>query len=209
MVDCSGADPSAYPTINAALSNVTGPGAAILVSGTCTENVTLNNAVNLSLGAWWGQTATVNGSITLNDSEAVYLYGLNVTNAAGDGFTINTSRGVTLDKCTSNGNLGYGLNASTLSDVNVVGPASFDNNGGGGTHLFSQALLNINDWGGGTDISNNKGPGIWMSQASVDTLGSTTIANNLTNSGGTPGFGMIIYGGSRVQIGTCFGPNLI
>ncbi len=209
IVDCSGANPTAYHTINAALANVTGPGASILVRGTCTENVALNNVFNLSLGAWWGQTATVLGNVSLNASESVYLYGLNVSNAAGDGFTINTSRGVTLDRCASNGNLSNGLNASNLSEVTVLGPASFDNNGAGGIRLTGESLLSIFDWAGATDISSNKGPGIWMSQANVGTLGSTTIANNTTNAGGTPGFGMVIYGASRVQIGTCFGPNLI
>jgi len=36
IVDCSGSNPSAYPTINAALSEITGPGATVLISGVCT-----------------------------------------------------------------------------------------------------------------------------------------------------------------------------
>ena len=40
IVDCTGADPSAYPSINAALPNAT-PGSFILVTGPCTENISL------------------------------------------------------------------------------------------------------------------------------------------------------------------------
>jgi hypothetical protein len=210
MVDCSGATPNAYPTINAALANVTGPGTTILVSGTCTENVYLNGVFNLSLGAWWGQTATIVGGVTVNTSNSVYLYGLNVTNSAGSGFTVNTSQGVTLDKCASNGSLQNGLSISNFSEVTVVGSTTFDNNGAGGVHLFGESLLNISNFdGASTDISNNKGPGIWMSQANVIMFGNTTLANNLTSGDGTQGFGLLMYGASRVQIGTCAGPNLI
>jgi hypothetical protein len=126
VVDCSGSDPTAYPTINAALANVPGPGTTISVSGTCTEDVAINGQLNLNLGAWWGSSATLRGHLTVNNSESIYLYGLNVSNAAGDGVTVYASRAVTFDTCTSDGNAGQGLNVSQNSDVNVVGPAAFD-----------------------------------------------------------------------------------
>lgn len=212
IVDCSLANPYAYPTISAALLNVTGPGAVILVSGTCTEDVALNSVSNLNMGAWFGQQATVHGSISVNASQSVYLYGLNVSSATGDGITINGSREVTLDSCTSNGNLSWGLNVSGFSEATVVGPASFDNNGTGGITLGGSSYLNISDWAGLTEISNNKGPGIFMSQGNIFTLGATTIANNTLNPGLSSaflGFGLVMWGASTAQFGTCFGPNLI
>jgi len=40
LVDCSGANPNDFPTISSALA-VAGPGSIVLVTGTCTENVTI------------------------------------------------------------------------------------------------------------------------------------------------------------------------
>jgi hypothetical protein len=212
-VDCSGANPNDYPTISSALASVTGPGAYILIMGTCTENVTVNNAFNLSIGAWYGQTVNLTGSITVNASEGVMLYGLNVTNPSGNGFTINSSRAVILESCSSNSNQLVGLSAQALSEVSVVGPSSFDHNGTGGIYIDSGAILEINDWQGPTDISNNQGPGVWLSSGSLfTTLGTTTILNNsgapnLQNPEGT--FGVVLLGAGKAQIGTCYGPNTI
>jgi hypothetical protein len=213
-VDCSGANPSDYPTINSALANVTGPGASILVMGTCTETVNISNALNLSLGAWYGQTANLIGSITVDASESVFLYGLNVTNPTGNGFNFTSSRAVTLENCTSNQNQSLGLSATQLSEITVVGPASFDNNGTGGIQLNGNAVLSISNWQGSpTDISNNQGPGVWLSSGSLfGTIGLTTISNNSNPSSNTPppgAYGIVVLGAGKAQIGTCFGPNTI
>jgi hypothetical protein len=213
VVDCSGATPGAYTTINAALANVTGPGAAVLVSWTCTENVVITNMFNLSLGAWWGQTATVHGNIAISTSDSIYIYGLNVSNTVGDGFTITSARGVTLDSCTSNGNQAHGLTASSMSQITVLGPAAFDNNGPAGVYLTESSSVTVFNGNGPTDISNNKGPGLYLSQANFETIGATTLVNNLTTTTSlefpNPGFGVSEFGGARVQFGTCLGSNLI
>src|SRR5713101_8602527 len=65
FVDCSGTNPYAYPSINAALPNA-GPGAFIAVTGTCNESVFLYGSNNLMLGAFFGQTATLNGNLSIN-----------------------------------------------------------------------------------------------------------------------------------------------
>src|SRR5258708_33187407 len=77
FVDCSGTNPYAYPSINAALPNA-GPGAFILVTGTCNENVFLFGRNALNLGAFFGQTATINGTIFIGNSDNIFLYGLTV-----------------------------------------------------------------------------------------------------------------------------------
>lgn len=213
-VDCSGANPSDYPTISSALANVTGPGAVVLVIGTCTENVSISNALNLNLGAWYGQTASLVGSISVDASESVFLYGLNVTNPSGNGFNITSSRAVTLESCTSNENQALGLSATALSEVTLVGPSSFDKNGTGGIQLNNNAVLNINNWQGGpTDISNNQGPGVRVGAGSLfSTIGTTTISNNSSpvTSGNPPvAFGIVILSEGKVQMGTCYGSNTI
>jgi hypothetical protein len=208
LVDCSGTNPSAYQSINAALPSA-GPGAFILVTGACYENVSLQGQNALNLGAFYGQTAAVNGGITINNSQNIFLYGLNVTNPSGDGIAVNNSRSVTLDTCSSNGNPGVGLNVGGGSDVTVSAMGAFDNNARGGINISSNSLVAILAWAGLVDISGNAGAGVWASQASFATLGRTTIANNTFGPGSNSGYGIDLRGGARAQVGTVFGPNLI
>jgi hypothetical protein len=212
-VDCTHTNPSDYPSITSALQ-FAGPGSIILVNGPCTENVSINSAFNLNIGAYYGQTANIVGNVSVYGSGSIYLYGLNVTNASGDGFDIASSHAVTLDTCTANGNLADGLNASNGSDVTVEGPSSFDSNGSYGVNLGSNVVFYINSWSGPTDISKNNGAGVWMTSGALfETLGSTTIENNVNLPGVTQptalAFGISMFGASKAQIGTCFGNNVI
>jgi hypothetical protein len=208
IVDCTGANPSAYPSINAALPNATA-GAFILVTGPCTENVSLTGLNGLNLGAFYGQTATINGSISINYAQNLFLYGLNVTNAAGDGISISNSRGIALDVCSSNGNAGVGLNVGGMSDVAIGASGAFDHNVKGGMIIGGNSLVSVFAWAGPVDISNNSGAGVWASQGNFSTLGSTTIANNVFGAGSNSGFGIDLRGGAHAQIGALLGPNVI
>ena len=76
VVDCSGLNPFAFPTINSALPFVAGPGAFILVNNTCNESVSLNGVNNLTIVAPFGQTANINGNVSINNSQNVFLGGL-------------------------------------------------------------------------------------------------------------------------------------
>jgi hypothetical protein len=211
FVDCSGTNPADYSTISAALA-VAGPNSYVLITGACNENVNITNAWNLNIGAPYGSTASINGNVSVTGSNTVFLYGLNVTNPAGDAFDITSSRNVTLWTCTGNENHGRGLMAENLSDVTVEGPGSFDNNGTGGINLSGNASVSVQTWGGPLDISRNQGPGVWLTSGSVfETLGNTTINNNVSPSGAVPptGYGIQALGASKVQIGTCYGSNQI
>jgi hypothetical protein len=210
VVDCSGSNPAVYPTINAALAAISGPGATVLVSGVCVEDVGLVNQTNLRLGAWWGTTATLHGHLSVDNSESVYLYGLNVTNLSGNGIDISSSHGVTLDTVTSSANSAEGLALGQASEASVIGPSAFDNNESYGIDLFTNSMLTFGTWNGfPVEVNNNKNAGIWVSQASFTTFGSTNIIGNSSPVAGTLVFGVMQFGGSRVQIGTCTGPNLI
>jgi len=129
IVDCTGANTSAYPSITAALPNAT-PGSFILVTGPCTENVSLYGQSGLNLGAYYGQTAILNGSISINNSQNIFLYGLNVTNIGGNGISVSNSRGISLNVCSSNGNAGVGLSVNGMSDVTVGASGAFSHNAG-------------------------------------------------------------------------------
>jgi Right handed beta helix region len=207
-VDCSGMTPGAYSSINAALP-AAGPGAFIVVTGTCNEYVSLQGQNALNLGAFFGQTATISGNISINNSQNVFLYGLQVTNPAGDGINISNSRSIVVDSCSSSGNAGVGLNVGGGSDVTINAMGTFDNNAKGGISIFGNAIVEAFAWGGPVDISGNAGPGVWAGQASFVTLGHTTIANNTFGPGANSGFGLDLRGAARAQLGTVFGPNVI
>jgi hypothetical protein len=210
-VDCSGTNPSDFPTISAALA-VAGPNSYILITGTCNENVNIANASNLNVGAFYGSTATIHGNVSITASNSVFLYGLNVTNPGGDAFDVASSHNVTLWTCTGNGNSGAGLSINTLSDVAVEGPGSFDSNGAAGIDVSFHSVLNVLTWGGPLDISGNHGPGVSLADGALfQTLGNTTIENNINVPGGVRpnGFGIQAVSASKVQVANCFGANQI
>jgi len=208
IVDCTGANPSVYPSINAALPNAT-PGSFILVTGPCTENVSLNGLSGINLGAYYGQTAAINGSISIFNSQNLFLYGLNVTNPAGDGISVSNSRGISLNVCSSSGNSGRGLNVGGLSDVTIGASGTYSHNANGGMNITGNSIVALVAWAGPVDISNNVGPGVFASQGDFSSLGPTTITNNTFGGFFNQGFGIDLRGGARAQMGGLFGPNLI
>jgi hypothetical protein len=204
VVDCTGATSGAFSSINAALPSA-GVGTAIfVVAGPCNENVQLSEQLNLFIGTYYGSpNVTVNGGISVSDSHGVYLHGLDITNASGDGIDVQQSRALIIDTCISNGNGGNGLELGSASEVLVLAPASFDGNNGSGIYVNGNSYAQINSWNGqSVDISNNHSSGVWSSQASFTTYGRTTISNNL-------GYGVQFYGGTRGQFGSLSGANNI
>ena len=178
IVDCSGINPSAFPTINAALAAVTGPGAFIQVTGTCNENVNINGAINLSLAAPFGQTANINGKLSINNSQNVFLGGLNITNQFGDGIDVTSSRSVVLDSCSSSGNAGNGLSADRTSDIAIFPFGTFSNNAGAGISVSANSLVSIGSFGGTTEISNNQGSAVGIDRAVFEAFGGMHMAGN-------------------------------
>jgi len=216
LVDCTGTNTSAYKTITAALNAAPHTGATILVTGPCTENVGIWSWSNLHLGAAVGGSVTLTGSLTVDDSTSVYLYGLNVTNASGTGISISSSSGVTLEKCTSNGNASDGMDVGPMADVSLIGVTSFDSNKRYGLSLSAHAHVCLCNWSSGytTDVSNNAEDGVWMTQESVmEGDGPLTVESN--GIGATPkpgavfGFGIVIYGASSLQLGDCMGSTTV
>jgi hypothetical protein len=205
IVDCTGANPSAFPSINAALPNAT-PGTFILVTGPCTENVSLNSQSGITLGAFFGQTATLNGSITIKNAQNVFLYGLNVTNPAHFGFQ---QQRYLAERLYEQWNAGVGLRVGGMSDVTIVASGAFDHNAAGGMNITGNSLVALVAFAGSVDISNNTGNGVFASQANFSTLGSTTITNNVIAGVFNTGYGIDLVGGAHGQIGALFGPNSI
>jgi len=204
VVDCTGATPGTFPSINAALPSASAGTFIIVLAGPCNENLQLFGQTNLFLGTYYGfANVAINGGINVVQSHGVYLHGLDITNAWGDGVSVQQSQALVLDGCTSNGNAAHGLNLGSASEAQIIAPASFDGNNGNGIHLFGNAYAEADSWNGQlVDISNNHGSGVWSSQSSFTTVGRTSIANNW-------GFGVEFYGGTRGQFGSLSGPNSI
>lgn len=219
FVDCSGqTPPPAFPSINAALFALqtsvppssppsVGGGAFIGVVGQCNENVFISGALNLFLAAFG--PVTINGNLSINNSENVTVFGMNVTNNFGNGIDINSSRSVVLDSCTSNGNAGIGLNAGQSSDIAVITTGSFSNNGDRGIVIGTNSFVNINAFAGTVEISNNQGAALWISQGNFATLGNMHIANSGHTPNGNLAVAIDMRGGGKAQMGSLFGPNVI
>ena len=214
-VDCTGKTAGAFTTITAALKTAPVAGATIVITGPCTENVSIRGLYNLNLGAAADKSVKLTGSLSLGGAANVYLYGLKVTNAAGAGITIAGANGVTLDNCTSNGNGTDGLAVSQSSDVTVLGTSAFNANKRYGVNLNGHAHVSLAVWASGsTSISNNTDAGVWITEGSLlDGTGPLTIEGN--GVGGTStapavhGYGIEMYGASIVQFGDCPGSTSI
>jgi hypothetical protein len=203
LVDCSGTNPNQYPSINAALQQAATVGSTILVTGTCTETVNVQGMVGLNLGALYGQTATLNGALTISNSQNVFLYGLQVTNSPIDGIAVSDSTAVLLEACTANGNTLNGLRVQNMSDVAVIGfGGAFNNNGSSGVWANVGSLVWFNNWAGPVDVSNNALDGIECEQSTCGILGNTTITNNGIS-------GADLVAGSKMEFAAYYGSNLV
>jgi len=174
-VGCPGGSGGTYPSINAALNAIgqIGP-STITVTGTCNENVTLNNARSLIIGGAGG--AKIVGpqdsdTFDIFRSQDITLADLEIAGTPGS--TIDTAGG--------------GVFVSNASEVHIVRCNVHDNQGGGvfadtGSLLFLQATtIQNNTPNDALDVTNN---------SSADVI-RTTIQNN--------GFGVFVNDRSSVN----------
>jgi hypothetical protein len=220
VVDCSGNTPGAFTTINSVIPLLTN-GAVVRITGTCTENVTITGLDNLWIGAPWGQTMNLQGNLTINGVQNLFLYGMNVTNPSGDGIDISSSPGVELDDCTSSNNSGYGLLVSS-SIVSIQNTGAFNNNGNDGIYGWRSTDLLFIGSAGPISISNNLGDGIYFEDGVMVAWGNLAISNNKPNPNNSSfagtgtgfgsngaGFGINFWGHARAVIAGIWAPNVI
>ena len=209
-VDCSGNTPGAFTTINSALPMLQN-GGSLIVTGNCSENVTLANLNNIYFGADWSLKAGLAGTLTIADSQQIFVYGLTVASPTGNGIAVANSREVNINVCALNGNAGNGLNVDLGSVVSIGESGSFDDNGAPGISVGGNSYLSLVPWGGSIDISNNVDAGIYATRGEVDGLGNITISNNkLTpNSLAVSGFGVDMRGAAKGFLLGIFGPTTI
>lgn len=198
FVDCSGNTPGTYPSINSVLPLLM-TGDMVLVTGNCTEDVSLNRLIGVYLGAPWGQTMNLMGSLSISDSQALFIYGMNITSVSTNGIFVHYSHDIAIDSCTSNSNVGNGLRVEGNSDVSVQDFGSFNNNAAGGISVEGNSSVSLNAWGGLIDVSNNVGSGLYAARGDITVLGNARIANNKTtpDSPFFSGFGIDFRGAAR------------
>jgi hypothetical protein len=213
-VDCTGNTPGAYTTINSVIPLLTN-GAVVRITGPCTESVTISSLANLNIGAAWGQTATLNGNLTITGVQNLFLHGMNVTNPNGDGIDINNSLNVELDDCTSSNNSNVGLSVSA-SLVTIQNTGAFDNNGNDGISTSGSTDLQFDGYAGIISMSNNLGDGMRLEDGLLNAGGNLNISNNKPNPGVDPttaadeaGYGIEFWGHERGVLIGLFGPNTI
>jgi hypothetical protein len=214
VVDCTGATPGAFPSINAALPSASAGTAIFVVAGPCNESLQLAGWTDLFIGTYDGfPHVALNGSINVVESHGVYFHGLDVstgTSGSGNGISVSQSQALVIQDCTSNSNAGFGLSLSGASEALIVTPASFDNNNSGGIVLSENSTIETSGWNGQPlDISNNRGPGLFISFGSFNTYGRTTITNNVFGQNSNSGYGVDMRGGSRAQFGALSGSNVV
>lgn len=208
VVDCSGVnpDPSIYPSISSALSN-TGNGGTILVyPGLCTENLWIVNMSNISIGALWDRIQ-LEGTVGVQGSNNVLLYGMDVHNSWGDGVEVYASQNVMLDTFSSNNNPGTGVLIFRNSSVNLQGSGTYSGNGGPGIDAEENSILWAEGWSGPIVADNNLF-GIVVSASTISLWGNLELSNN---KGGQywGGDGLLMHGGSRGFIYAQAGDNHI
>ena len=208
-VDCSN-NPQPFTTINSVLPLVVS-GDYVLVTGTCTEDVSLNRLTNIYLGAPWGLTMNLVGSLSISDSQGLFVYGMNITSATTNGISIQYSHDIAINACTSNNNSGNGLRVANNSAVTVENFGNFNNNASEGIHVEGNSSVNLSAWGGLIDVSNNVGAGLYGDRSDVIVVGNVRIANNkaIPNSPFLSGFGVDFRGAARGLLFGLWAPLVI
>jgi hypothetical protein len=203
-VDCSGNTPGAYTSINAVMPLLTDRSGIYLVPGTaCNEAVTLSRFNNIWLGTLAGSSATLNGTLDIEFSDSIYVQSLTMHSPSGDGISVNDSRAVVFDSCSSSGNPGNGLTVSDGSTVTVQAYGSYDFNGATGIYVSLNSTLHLLAWGGLLDLSSNGQRGLYIDRSVFDNLGNLSITDN----GGD--YGLDMEGRSTGLVMPIFGSNII
>jgi hypothetical protein len=183
-VDCSGSNPQAFHSINAALNTLSlvGPN-TITVSGTCHENVALLQRDRLTIQTVAGHFATIENTAT---PPAITLY-------------IAGSHNIVLNNLIIEGGA-PALYVSNSSSATLVQNCTVQNSMADGLDIDMQSELTIQN----STIKNNAAEGVFISNGSQLTLATypaqrIRITGNGFGGGGNGGGGLEIDG-SQVQL---------
>src|ERR1700674_4909894 len=177
-----------YLSISAALAGLgqTGPG-TIIVAGTCTENVSINNARSITIVAGPSGAAIVGpldtDAVDISLSQDINLVNLDISgtfsttgNGGGGGVFITEASEAHILGCNIHDNQAVGVNADTGSIVFLRGTTIQNNTPNDGLDLYDNSTADV----AGTTIQNNGSSGA-IGGVGVFVTGSSTILFRQTN----------------------------
>jgi hypothetical protein len=224
IVDCSGATPGAFTSIQAAVNALSVPQPGqwnnINVLSDCTENVSISGQHSLRLQqGWWGMWSgqspvkirAQDGTqpvISISGSQDVEIDNMILTGGSV-GLSIGGGSSVTALIIKATGNSGDGIEVAGNSSLNLNDGGATGNTGSG-IYLSGNATLNLfgsTPWLPNPqpyDISGNSGNGILLDRALLEILGGVLIHDNSGAKSRSPGAGIEAYAG-KITMGNWTG----
>lgn len=197
-VDCSGATPGAFTSINAAMATLDSIGPhTVSVSGTCVENAAISSHDRITLQGSPAATIQAPGGVALRVewSRRVVLRSLTLTGGTRGLWLARHSDAVVESVTIENTGNGLIVDDGSIADL-------------GGPNAATQAVLIRNNnigaildgatvWAyGNVTIENNTGPGVDAEDSRLGFLGSPAAPNIISNNGGN---GLFAHGSSNVD----------
>lgn len=197
-VDCSGATPGAFTSINAALATLDAIGPhTVSVSGTCVENAVISSHDRVTLQGAPSATihAAVGAALRIERSRGAVVRGLTITGPLR-GLYVQRNSDALVENVTLE-NSGTGLTVDDGSIVSLGGPNA----------ATQSVLIRNNNFGalvdGGTvwangnvTIENNTSAGMDAEHSRIIFIGSAAAPNIIRNNAGNGVFG---HGGSDID----------
>ena len=187
QVDCSGADPNAFHSINDALNalDLIGPN-SITVRGTCRENVVLAQRDRLTIQAIPGSTAKIQNAtdpasitVLITGSHNIVLDHLIITGGTEGLYLTSASGEISVQNCILQNNSGNGVVVEMGSEL-VVQNSTFRNNVVSGVSVGNQSFVTFGTYPDQQNrITGNGGFGLTVDGAGVQlNFGRLIIDNN-------------------------------
>jgi hypothetical protein len=214
QVVCPGGGPGAYSSITAALSTLDphGPN-TITVSGTCVENIFINNHERLFIQSAPGQTATITAAdasgIVLQtfQSTGILISGL-VFQGGSIGVLLNQGSNVTIVNCTMQQNSRDGLGMQMASTLVMENSTLQDNQGNGMSVAVGSNATMATDPNERIRVLRNGGDGIDVDGSFFQVnFGTLDVENNAGAAIFQTGGRLLIFGGQGVGGGNLFQGN--
>jgi hypothetical protein len=207
-VDCSGQTPGAFTSVQAALDSldVTGPH-TIVVTGMCTENISIFRRQHIAIFSPSGQTATISAANTAGivvhifASQDITLANL-VLQGGGTGLLVNEGSGVQLQNSTIQNNSGAGVGVQIGSVLTMDTSNTIQNNGGAGLFDNSNSSVTVSTLPGQQiKILSNRGSGITIDGSYLQVnFGSLDVENNGGAAIQQTGGRLRVFGGQSANV---------
>jgi hypothetical protein len=195
-VDCSGATPDAFTSIQAAINslpvNASTEPHTITVTGTCTGRVLIDSRQRITIEAPVGQTTTITSAnpnailVTVDRSRSIVLRRL-VLSGGRIGLFLDQNSEASIEDLTVENVAGRGILMFQNSSLATFGTTRVRNNTGSGIELDEGSVIVL----GPATIENNGGSAVSLGNGSRATIGNTTITGN--------GSGVAVLNGSAAR----------